>query len=83
MKVLFAADGWDKWVPALRAACPEAELLQSAAWVGVWLHWLQPDNAAELPQLQHQAIRHSTLAQCAEALLQWQPPRPQPHLAAA
>ena len=31
MKVLFAADGWDKWAPALRAACPEAELLQSAA----------------------------------------------------
>ena len=63
------------------------ELLQSAAWVGAWLHWLQPDNAAELPQLQHPATqaatRHSTLAQCAEALLQWQPPRPQPHLAAA
>ena len=30
MKVLFAADGWDKWAPAIRAACPEAELLQSA-----------------------------------------------------
>ena len=31
MKVLFAADGWDKWAPAIRAACPEAELLQQAA----------------------------------------------------
>lgn len=31
MKVLFAADGWDKWAPAIRAACPKAELLQSAA----------------------------------------------------
>lgn len=30
MKVLFAADGWDIWAPAIRAACPEAELLQSA-----------------------------------------------------
>ncbi|MBA4490122.1 glyoxylate/hydroxypyruvate reductase A [Paracoccus sp. S1E-3] len=30
MKVLFAADGWEKWAPAIRAACPEAELLQTA-----------------------------------------------------
>lgn len=30
MKVLFAADGWDRWAPAIRTACPEAELLQSA-----------------------------------------------------
>ncbi|NHF71714.1 glyoxylate/hydroxypyruvate reductase A [Paracoccus sp. 12-3] len=30
MRVLFAADGWDHWAPAIRAACPEAELLQSA-----------------------------------------------------
>lgn len=31
MKVLFAADGWEKWAPAIRAACPEAELLTEAA----------------------------------------------------
>ncbi len=35
MKVLFAADGWEKWAPAIRAACPEAELLQSAPADGV------------------------------------------------
>ena len=31
MRVLFAADGWDDWAPALRAACPEIELVASAA----------------------------------------------------
>lgn len=31
MRVLFAADGWEKWAPAIRTACPEAELLQDAA----------------------------------------------------
>ncbi|AUM74364.1 2-hydroxyacid dehydrogenase [Paracoccus jeotgali] len=30
MRVLFAADGWEKWAPAISAACPEAELLQTA-----------------------------------------------------
>ncbi|WBU55539.1 2-hydroxyacid dehydrogenase [Paracoccus sediminicola] len=31
MRVLFAADGWDVWAPALREACPEMELVQDAA----------------------------------------------------
>lgn len=30
MRVLFAADGWEAWAPALRAACPEIELLREA-----------------------------------------------------
>ncbi|MDO5643111.1 MAG: NAD(P)-dependent oxidoreductase, partial [Paracoccus sp. (in: a-proteobacteria)] len=31
MRVLFAADGWEKWAAPLRAACPEAEFLLHAA----------------------------------------------------
>ncbi|SDE14980.1 glyoxylate/hydroxypyruvate reductase A [Paracoccus isoporae] len=31
MRVLFAADGWEDWAPALREACPEIELLRQAA----------------------------------------------------
>ncbi|MDO5605500.1 MAG: glyoxylate/hydroxypyruvate reductase A [Paracoccus sp. (in: a-proteobacteria)] len=31
MRVLFAADEWETWAPALRDACPEIELLREAA----------------------------------------------------
>lgn len=50
------------------------ELLQAAVSIGASVHWLNADASAPASA---QAKQHSTLAQCAEVLLQWLPTKPQ------
>ena len=57
------------------------ELLQAAASLNTCLHWIAaPDTPKKVGQ-PTAIVQHATLAQCTEALLQWQPQR-SPMLAA-